>query len=293
MATRVSINGTVFLPEEARVSVFDRGFLYGDSVFEVLRTYRGTPFALEEHLGRLQRSAQLVAMTVPVSVGQLHQEIAVALDAAQNPESYIRVVVTRGSGEIGLDTTLARNPLRVIIVQPLASQPRELYVDGARLATIATQRATDATSAAGAKSSNYLANLLALRVARQQGAYEALITTGDGTVLEGASSNVFLVENGRLVTPALGAGILAGITREHVLDAARSLGLEVAERRVPVSDLWTADEVFITSSLREIVPIVQVDDHEVGDGRPGDVTRRLHRAFRAHTALAGSPMPWE
>jgi branched-chain amino acid aminotransferase len=181
----------------------------------------------------------------------------------------------------------------VVIVQPLTTPPRELYVSGARLATVTTQRATDATSGAGAKSSNYLANLLALRLARQQGAHEALIVSGDGTVLEGASSNVFVVSSGRVATPDAGGGILAGITREHVIEAARDMGVPVEERRVMLTDLWTADEVFITSSLRELMPVVQVDDHEVGSGRPGDITRRLHRAFRARTPVAGAALPWE
>jgi branched-chain amino acid aminotransferase len=293
MSTRVAINGTIYPPEEARISVFDRGFLYGDGVFEVLRTYRGIPFALEEHLGRLQRSARLVAISLPVPIGTIRREIETTLREAGNPESYIRVVVTRGSGDIGLDTALARDPLRVVIVQPLTTPPRELYVSGARLATVTTQRATDATSGAGAKSSNYLANLLALRLARQQGAHEALIVSGDGTVLEGASSNVFVVSSGRVATPDAGGGILAGITREHVIEAARDMGVPVEERRVMLTDLWTADEVFITSSLRELMPVVQVDDHEVGSGRPGDITRRLHRAFRARTPVAGAALPWE
>lgn len=293
MTTRVSINGVVVPPEEARVSVFDRGFLYGDSVFEVLRTYGGVPFALDEHLGRLQRSAQLVAMTLPVPVGQLRRELTATLAAAGNPESYVRIVITRGSGDIGLDTALARDPLRVIIVQPLALQRRELYTEGVAVATVATQRATDATSAAGAKTSNYLANLLALREAKLRGAYEAFIVTPDGHVLEGASSNVFLVASGELVTPPVEAGILAGITRQHVLEAARALNLPAVERPVTLTDLWTADEVFLTSSLRELVPVVRIDDHEVGAGGPGETTRRLHRSFRAATPTPDAPLPWE
>lgn len=293
MTTRVCINGNVVPPEEARISVFDRGFLYGDSVFEVLRTYRGVPFALEEHLGRLQRSAQRVGISLPVPLGQLRAEIEITLAAAHNQESYIRVIVTRGSGEIGLDPSLASDPQRVIIVQSLKPQPRALYVQGVRLATVVTQRGTDATAAAGAKSSNYLANLLALQSARQRGAYEALLVTPQGFVLEGASSNVFLVSGGRLLTPETEAGILAGITRGYVLDLARAMGLTVLECPVPVSELWVADEVFITSSLREIVPVVQIDDHEVGTGRPGEITRRLHRALRDLTPLAHEPMPWE
>jgi branched-chain amino acid aminotransferase len=293
MTTRVAIDGTVFPPEEARISVFDRGFLYGDSVFEVMRTYGGVPFALEDHLGRLQGSARRVAMALPVPIAQLRREVEATLAAAGNADAYVRIVVTRGSGELGLDPALARDPTRVIIVRELAEQPRELYVRGAAVATVVTQRATDATSAAGAKSSNYLANLLALRDAKQRGAYEAVVVTSDGAVLEGATSNVFLWRGGTLVTPDLSGGILAGITRQHVLDAARGLGLPAVERRVARDELWTADEVFVTSTLREVVPVVRVDDHEVGEGGPGAVTRRLHRAFRAMTPTPRAALPWE
>lgn len=293
MPTRVAINGTIHPPETAMVSVFDRGFLYGDSVFEVLRTYAGAPFALEEHLGRLSRSAQYIGMSLPVAIAQLRLELERTLAEAAEPDAYVRIVVTRGAGELGLDPSLARDPMRVIIVQALRAPPRALYVDGIAVITMATvTRSTDPNSTTSAKTSNYLSNILALRTAKQRGAHEAILVAADGSVLEGTTSNLFIIADGALVTPALDAGILPGITREHVLDAARSIGLAVHERRMSLADVWTADEVFITSSLREVVPVVRVDDHEVGANMPGAVTRRIHTAFRSRTPARSLPMPW-
>jgi branched-chain amino acid aminotransferase len=217
-----------------------------------------------------------------------------ALAEANEPEAYVRIVVTRGIGELGLDPSLAKNPSRVIIVHALKSQPRTLYTEGVSVVTITVPtRAGDPTQTFAAKTSNYLANILALRVAKQAGAHEAFLVTADGTVLEGTTSNVFLVAAGALVTPSLDAAILAGITREHVIDAAREIGIVVRDQHVSTADLWTADEVFLTSSLRELVPVVQIDDHEVGAATPGAITRRIHRAFRARTPLRSDPMPWE
>lgn len=293
MSTRVSINGVVQSRETAMVSVFDRGFLFGDSVFEVLRTYGGRLFAVDEHLARLSHSARRIGMSLAVPVTQLRIEMDRALAAATEPDAYVRIMVTRGSGEIGLDPALARDPLRVIIVQALHPLPRALYVDGVALITVVTSARTgDTTNASSAKTSNYLANILALNAARQAGAHEALLVTAEGTVLEGATSNIFVVAGNELQTPALDGAILAGVTRQHVLAAARSIGLEVREQRVAITDLWAADEVFITSSLRELVPVIRIDDHAIRDGKPGPIVRRIHAAFRFGTPARGLPLPW-
>jgi branched-chain amino acid aminotransferase len=292
----VSIDGAILTPERATVSVYDRGFLYGDAVFEVLRTYDGRPFALDEHLARLRRSAERVFILLPVDDATLGREVETALAAAHDGaagESYVRVVVTRGSGPLSLDPDTAAHPLRVILVEPVVPPPRDAYIRGIAVVSVSTRRAVDDTSASGAKVTNYLANLLALREARGRGAQEALILDGRGHVVEGASSNVFIVTAGRVTTPPESAGILAGITRAHVLAAARELGVPVEERELPSDEIHRADEVFVTSSIRELLSVVRVDDRTIGAGVPGPVARALHRRFRESVGMGDRPMPWD
>jgi branched-chain amino acid aminotransferase len=276
----VMIDGELRPPGAWQVSVFDRGFLYGDSVFETLRTYRGVPFELAVHLDRLARSAALVFIDLPVPRATLEAEVLATIDAAQNPESYARVMVTRGQGTMGLDPALAAQPSRVIIVQPLSTPPDRFYADGVAAITYRTQRQVDATSAVGAKVGNYLVSVLALREASRVGAVEALIVDARGALLEGATSNVFLVEKGRLITPDVSAGILAGVTRAHLLEVAHSLGVAVELRAPSVTDAYAADELFISSSIRELMPVVRLDDRVIGGGKPGPVFARLRAAFR-------------
>lgn len=280
MPVKVSIDGEIFDEPEAKVSVFDRGFLYGDSVFEVMRTYGGECFAEREHLERLARSAERVLIPLPVTLEELRDEIAGTLSAAGNDESYVRVVVTRGQGPLSLDPTKARDPLRVVIVSPLPVPPAELYTEGLAVVLVQSARPTDQTRAAGAKASNYLANLLAADEARRKGGQEAILTDASGEVLEGSTSNVFVVHGGAVRTPPLELGILAGITRAHVMGAAARVGVSMREDSLFPSDLYDADEVFLTSSIREVAPVVRVDGRPVGDGRPGPITKRLHGAFR-------------
>lgn len=289
----VSIDGVVRPPAQATVSVYDRGFLYGDAVFEVLRTYDGTPFALEEHLARLRRSAERVFIDLPVSDDVMRGELHAALSAAGDGEHYVRIVVTRGCGPLSLDPSTATRALRVVIVEPVTPPARELYQRGIAAVTVHTRRVADETEAAGAKLANYLPNLLAVREARARGAHEALVVDGRGRVVEGASSNVFVVRDGRLATPPESTGILVGITRQHLLACARSLGIGVEERDLEVSDVLGADEVFISSSIREVLPVVRVDDRPIGTAVPGPVTRALHRGFRDAVGMGGRPMPWE
>ncbi len=280
VTTRVFIDGVPHEAEAAKVSVFDRGFLYGDSVFETLRTYGGRPFALPEHMARLERSAEAVCIALPAPCAELSAEVESAIVATGNPESYVRVIVTRGSGPLGLDTGFEAHPLRVVIVGPLSPPPAEAYERGIGVVTYRTQRVAEATEAAGTKVGNYLVAVLAMRNARAAGASEALIVDGAGNVVEGATSNVFVVRAGRLWTPPVEAGILPGITRSFLLQVAAELGLEVELRPVPVGDLASADEVFVSSSIRELLPVVRVDGRAVGVGSPGPVTLRLYRGFR-------------
>lgn len=291
MSRLASINGVILAPSEALVSVYDRGFLYGDSVFETIRTYGGEPFALDEHLARLARSAEKVGIALPLELGALAQEARDALQAAGNAESYARIILTRGEGPLGLDPALAIAPLRVILVEPLTPLPAALYRDGVKVSTIRTERAADA--APGAKVGNYLGGMLALAQARAAGAHEALILDAHGAIVEGATSNFFVARGARLSTPPEKAGILAGITRARVLDVAAALGLAVELEPIFPADLEHVTEAFLTSSLRELIPVVQVDDRAIGDGRPGPLTRKIHAEFRKRTGALAEPMPWE
>jgi len=284
MKAIVSIDGRVQPAEHATVSVLDRGFLYGDSVFEVLRTYGGVPFGMEEHLARLARSAERTLIRLPVALPDLRSEIETALAASGYAESLVRIMISRGTaGTLGLDPSLARGALRVILVAELHELPASLYADGAKVITYPTLRIADATTGAGAKIANYLVAVLAMAQAKERGAEEALVLNGEGLVAEGCTSNVFLVKDGALVTPPESMGILLGITREHVLALARELGVSVTERPFSPAELAAADEAFITSSIREVVPVVRVDDTVVASGRPGPVTARLLALFRERT----------
>jgi branched-chain amino acid aminotransferase len=284
----VLINGSTRTDETAVVSVYDRGFLYGDSVFETIRTYGGKPFALSEHLARLARSAERVFIPLPVALEVIASEVFEGVRIAANSESYIRVMLTRGTGPLGLDPDLAEHPSRVILVEPLSPPAPEVYEKGIEVTLARTARATDATRAAGAKVANYLTSLLAIREARRRGASEALIVDGAGSVLEGTTSNVFIVKDGGLITAPEESGILAGITRAHLLIVAERLGIAVALRDIRESELMTADEVFISSSIREVLAVVRVEGAPVASGRPGPLTRRIHSEFRKH--VAGLPV---
>jgi len=282
----VILNGIPTSPETASISVYDRGFLYGDSVFETIRTYGAKPFALDEHLARLERSAERVFIPLPVPRATIAAEVEQGLALSQHSESFVRVMVTRGTGPLGLDPDLAEKPSRVVLVEPFVPPSPEAYQRGIDAILVRAARPTDATPAAGAKVANYLTSLLAIREARRRGAVEALIVDANGLVLEGTTSNVFFVKGGALVTPPEEAGILAGITRAHVLRAADRLGIGVALRQVVESELFDADEIFISSTLREVLPVVRLDGKTIGAGIPGAVTRRIHQEFRRIVASA-------
>ena len=276
---KVCIDGKIVDSANATVSVFDRGFLYGDSVFEVYRTYDGVPFAEREHLVRLARSAERLMIPMPASVEQLSSEVRATLDAAGEGEWYVRVVITRGTGPLTYDPSTAVEPLRVVLVAPLSLPPAEHYQNGIGVAILQASRPTDDARAAGAKASNYLANLLAVHEAKQKGAQEALVVGKTGQILEGASSNIFIVKNGRVKTPEPQPGILVGITRATVLHAAADAGFHVEEGEIRPEDLYEADEAFITSSIREVMPVVRADGRPIGSEAPGTITKRLHEGY--------------
>ena len=294
MPTVVNVDGALVAPGEARVSVFDRGFLYGDSVYEVVRTYDGRPFELDRHLARLAHSAERIGLVPRWPLDRIAGEIGRTLEAARGGdapdpaaapwnagERYVRVVMTRGAGEIGLDPALAVDPQAIVIVQPLQGPPRSAYEEGVKVVLAGPPRPSPEAVDPTAKTGAHLPHVLAVREARAAGAHEALMLDARGFVTEGSSSNVFGVRAGRLVTPPLAAGILEGVTRGVVLRLAGDLGVPVEETALRPEDLAAADEAFLTSTVREIVPVVCLGDARVGTGRPGPVTRRLHAAFRA------------
>ena len=290
----VSIDGRVVAGPDARVSVLDRGFLYGDSVFEVFRTYGGRPFAMKEHLERLERSAERIMISMPVSLQTLSEEVGATITEAQrgsNNDWYVRVVLTRGSGPLTYDPSTARDPLRVIIVVPVTVPPPERYDKGASVVLAQASRPTDDARASGAKASNYLANLLVVHEAKQKGAHEAIVLGKRGQLLEGASSNLFVVKDGKVRTPIPEPGILVGITRATVLAAGVRLGIDIEETELFPDDLLSADEAFITSSIREVMPVVTADGQAIGDGKPGPITQQLRDGYlQAVREATGSPV---
>ena len=295
MGTVVNMDGRLVRPEEAVVSVFDRGFLYGDSVYEVVRTYGQRPFELERHLRRLRRSAERLALELAWDGERTRRELLRTLEAAAaaaeepDPEAApwnqgelsLRVIMTRGAGELGLDPALAVGPRAIIVASPLRGPPASAYRDGVSCRIVGVRHDAPEAPDTTAKTGAHLANVLAVREARAAGAHEALLLDRDGFVTEGASSNLFAVCEGRLETPPLEVGILAGVTRERVLELARAEGLLARERAIRPEDLARADELFITSTAREILPVTALDGRAVGSGRVGPLTTRLRVLFRA------------
>jgi len=280
MSELVNINGELFAPAEARISVFDRGFLLADSVYEVIRTYRAIPFMLEQHLQRLRKSAEGLAMRAIVDGLPLADEVRRTVAAAGLPESYIRVIVTRGAGLIGLDPRLAGAPTMVIIVTELRSYPDEMYQRGVNVALVGAEQRLRGAGGSAIKAGNYLLNMMALHDALRRGAEDGVMVGPDGYLTEGTTSNVFAVIDGRLVTPPLAAGILAGITRSLVLQLAAHAHVHVVEEEIEASKLFAAAEAFLTSTIREVLPVSSCDGRPIGSVVPGPMTRLLANALR-------------
>jgi branched-chain amino acid aminotransferase len=279
MSIRVHINGRVCAPEEAKISIFDRGFLYGDSVYETIGTVYGRLFAARDHLVRLERSASRIGLRVPPRA-DIERAIAETLAAAGNPESRVRVMLTRGAGKLDLDPASADDTQLIVIVFPLGPPTREMYEKGVEVAIVSVARNNPRAIDPAVKSGNYLNNILALGEARRRsGAYEAILCCSDGSVAEGASSNIFAVVNGGVVTPSTDVGILDGITRAKVLDLCRANEIPVTEGRLSPFDLRGADEAFITSATRGVLPVTRIDGSPVGAGVPGPITRRLMQLY--------------
>lgn len=283
MGVFASIDGTVVPGEEAKVSAFDNGFAFGDSVYETLRTYAGRAFTLGRHLARLRKSAGRLGFEIPQPDGELRARVIAVLAAAGNAESYLRLIVSRGKGDLSYNFDRIKGPTVVMLVKPFEEFSERHFTEGIPVALVSIRRNPKRSLDPAIKSSNLLNNLLATMEAQRAGAFEAILLNERDEIAEGAGSNVFVGKAGRLRTPPLDAGILAGITRDLVLELAHTLGIEVRQEPLRPDDLFGADEAFITSTLKEVTPIARVGERTIGAGKPGELTRRLQAAYREKT----------
>jgi len=282
MSLKIYIGGRLVDKQDATISVYDHGFLYGDGVFEGMRSYGGRVFRLDEHLERLWQSAAAICLTIPLSRQEMADAVTATLKANTISDGYIRLVVTRGSGTLGLDPNRCSNPQVIIIADSISLYPDKFYEEGLEIITASTIRNHPAALSPRIKSLNYLNNILAKIEGAQAGCVEALMLNHKGEVAECTGDNIFIVRQGRVVTPPLDAGILAGITRQAVIDLARQAGLTVDELAMTRHDVFVADECFLTGSAAEVVPVVKVDSRVIGNGKPGPVTRDLKERFHRY-----------
>ncbi|TWT94517.1 branched-chain-amino-acid transaminase [Stieleria varia] len=277
----IYINGEYFSREDAKVSVFDHGLLYGDGVFEGMRAYSGKVFRLEEHLIRLWESALAIGLKMPISMEQLTEDVNATVAKNELVDGYIRLVVTRGSGPLGLDPFKCSNPQIIIIADSITLYPESFYTDGLDLVTASSIRNHPGALSPRVKSLNYLNNILAKMEGLRAGCIEALMLNHKGEVAECTGDNIFVVKNGALNTPPIDAGILEGITRNAVIELAEEAGIDTTELPMTRHDIYTADECFLTGSAAEVIPAVRLDGRDIGDGKPGPITKQLNEAFRA------------
>jgi len=280
MALKIYIDGKIVDESEAKISVFDHGFLYGDGVFEGMRAYAGKVFKLGEHLERLYSSAKAIALKIPMSREELAAATEKTMQANQLRDAYIRLVVSRGAGDLGLDPRKCRKPTVVIITASIELYPEELYENGLEVITGSVRRVNPAALNPRIKSCNYLNNILAKIEGIRAGVLEVLMLNDRGCVAECTGDNIFRVAGRMVETPPPDAGILEGVTRNTVMELARASGLAVRERDLTLYDLYTAEEVFLTGTAAEIIAVTKIDGRDVGSGKPGPVTADLRGAFR-------------
>jgi branched-chain amino acid aminotransferase len=276
----VYLNGRFVPRDEAWVSVYDHGYLYGDGIYETMRAYGGRIFLLGRHLSRLKRSADAIALQLPLPTEKIGDALVESLTVNKLREAYIRIQISRGAGEIGLDPALCPAPTMVILVKPFKDYPAELYENGVAVTIVKTRRNHPLALDPSIKSTNFLNNILAKIESLRAGAYEGIMLNWKGHIAEGTISNLFLVRKGVLRTPSLETGILEGITRDLVLSLARRQQVPVEETLLRPRDMLKADECFITNTTLEIMPVTKVDGKLVGPGVPGPVTKKLLNAYR-------------
>lgn len=279
MSLKIYISGTLYDKEDAKISVYDHAFLYGDGVFEGIRSYGGKPFKLDEHLKRLYESAKAIRLEIPMAPDAMADAIVETLQTNQISDGYIRVVATRGANYLGLDPRKASDPQVVIITDHIALYPEELYETGLEIVTASTIRNHPNALSPRIKSLNYLNNILAKIEGGDAGCPEALMLNHKGEVAECSGDNIFVVYDGVLKTPPPDAGILEGITRNAVIELARKGGHEVRELTLLRQDIYIADECFLTGTAAEVISVVRYDGRSIGTGKPGPMTRALREAF--------------
>jgi branched-chain amino acid aminotransferase len=282
MATLVNLGGRIMPPEEATVSIFDRSFLYGDSVYETLRTYGGVPFEMRRHLARLEASMRRLRIDAGVALDEIGRRVEATLAAAANPESYIRIIVSRGAGDFGLAAGMSNRGDVYVIVRAFVPPSEDVYRKGFSTIVAKTRRTSRLALDPAIKSGNYLNNLLGLFEARDAGADDAIFLNEHGLVTEASTSSLFVVHGERVRTPPLVDGILDGVTRHHLIAAAAQAGSPVVEESFREDALRTADEIFITSTLKEVMPVRSLDGVATRIPAPGPVTLRLRALLSAH-----------
>lgn len=283
MPKAIYLNGQLVPPEKAVVSVYDHGLLYGDGVFEGIRIYGGTVFELKWHIERLYESARAIRLKIPISPEEMIQATKDTVAANDLVDGYIRLVITRGAGALGLDIDRTSNPQIIIIADTISLYAQEYYDNGLALITAATIRNHPAALSPRIKSLNYLNNIMAKIEGKDAGCLEAVMLNHKGEVAECTGDNIFIVKRGVLKTPPLEAGILEGITRNVVIKLAKKLDIPVEQAAMTRHDLYTADECFLTGSAAEVIAATSIDKRQIGDGKPGPLTRRLLEAFREYT----------
>lgn len=287
---KVYLDGRLVDEEDAKISVFDHGLLYGDGVFEGIRSYNGRVFRLDEHLKRLYRSAKAIMLNIPFSIEEMRANVLKTLRANGLHDAYIRLVVTRGKGDLGLDPTKCERPTVFIITSKIVLYPDEFYKNGLELITVATRRNVPEALNPCIKSLNYLNNILAKIEANNAGVQEAIMLNQDGFVAECTGENIFIISDGIVLTPPPWVGALEGITRGVVMELAERLEIKVREEVLTRYDLYNADECFLTGTAAEIVPVVKIDGRVIGGGAPGPYTKRFISLFHELTQTEGTPI---
>jgi branched-chain amino acid aminotransferase len=287
---KIFIDGKYYDERNAKISVFDHGLLYGDGIFEGIRAYHGRVFKLKEHIDRLFYSAKAILLEIPMSPARIMSAVIEACRRNKIRDGYIRLVVTRGVGTLGLNPKSCKRPSVIIIADKIQLYPPALYRRGLDIITVPTTRNLHSALNPAIKSLNYLNNILAKIEANNGGCEEAVMLNAEGFVAECTGDNLFIVKNGALLTPPLSAGALYGITRQTVMELAEESGLKVSEPNLTRYDLFSADECFLTGTGAEIVPVVKIDGRVIGTGKPGRITRRLEDDYHALTKVSGEPI---
>lgn len=284
---KIYLNGKLVNKDKAVISVFDHGLLYGDGVFEGIRSYDSLVFKLKEHIDRLYRSAEAIELKIPMTKADMIKTVLETLKANGLKNAYIRLVVTRGLGDLGLDPRKCKVPTVFIITDKISLYPKKFYQKGLAIITAKTRRNLTTALNPKIKSLNYLNNILAKIDAIKAGTEEAIMLTYNDYVAECTGDNIFIISGERLITPPADVGALEGITRDAIIELAEKMGIKFEEKMIKIEDLYAANEVFLTGTAAEIIPVTMIDKRRINDGKPGEVTRRLMEEFKSITKVDG------